>query len=199
MENITTAMDFGYSRVSTREQNEARQVEAFRERGIRESNIIIEKLSGKNLERPKLTALLDKVRPGDSVTVLSIDRLGRNTKDVLDIVERLERRGVKLVSIREGLDTNTPVGKCVLTILASIAQLERDNILERQYEGIAIAKREGRYTGRRPKELADWSAIYDEWRRGELSAGRAAKLLGISRSTFYRRTKLEESRDIIDF
>lgn len=199
MENITTAMDFGYSRVSTREQNEARQVEAFRERGIRESNIIIEKLSGKNLERPKLTALLDKVRPGDSVTVLSIDRLGRNTKDVLDIVERLERRGVKLVSIREGLDTNTPMGKCVLTILASIAQLERDNILERQYEGIAIAKREGRYTGRRPKELADWSAIYDEWRRGELSAGRAAKLLGISRSTFYRRTKVEESKDIIDF
>lgn len=199
MENITTAIDFGYSRVSTREQNEARQVEAFRERGIRESNIIIEKLSGKNLERPKLTALLDKVRPGDSVTVLSIDRLGRNTKDVLDIVERLERRGVKLVSIREGLDTNTPMGKCVLTILSSIAQLERDNILERQYEGIAIAKREGRYTGRRPKELADWSAIYDEWRRGELSAGRAAKLLGISRSTFYRRTKLEERSDIIDF
>lgn len=199
MENITTAIDFGYSRVSTREQNEARQVEAFRERGIRESNIIIEKLSGKNLERPKLTALLDKVRPGDSVTVLSIDRLGRNTKDVLDIVERLERRGVKLVSIREGLDTNTPMGKCVLTILASIAQLERDNILERQYEGIAIAKREGRYTGRRPKELADWSSIYDEWRRGELSAGRAAKLLGISRSTFYRRTKLEERSDIIDF
>lgn len=199
MENITTAIDFGYSRVSTREQNEARQVEAFRERGIRESNIIIEKLSGKNLERPKLTALLDKVRPGDSVTVLSIDRLGRNTKDVLDIVERLERRGVKLVSIREGLDTNTPMGKCVLTILSSIAQLERDNILERQYEGIAIAKREGRYTGRRPKELADWSSIYDEWRRGELSAGRAAKLLGISRSTFYRRTKLEERSDIIDF
>ena len=159
METITTAIDFGCSRVSTKEQNEARQIEAFRERGIKESNIIIEKLSGKNMERPKLAALLDKVRAGDSVTVLSIDRLGRNTKDVLELVERLEHKGVKLISIKEGLDTNTPVGKCVLTILASIAQLERDNILERQQEGIAIAKREGRYTGRRPKELSDWDGI----------------------------------------
>lgn len=192
------AKRFGYSRVSTAEQNEARQVEALLKQGIDREDIITDKASGKDTDRPGLKALLDKVRAGDTVVVLSIDRLGRNTKDVLNIVEVLQNKGVKLVSIHEGLDSSTPMGKCVLTILASFAELERANILERQIEGIAIAKREGRFQGRRPKELPELTSIYEEWRRGDLSSVRAAKLLGVSRSTFYRRVKQHEDGLIID-
>lgn len=189
---------FGYARVSTADQNEARQMEALLERGIERGDITVEKRSGKNMERPGLLALLDKVRAGDTVTVLSIDRLGRSTKDVLNTVETLEGKGVKLVSINDGLDSATPMGKCVLTILASFAELERANILERQAEGIAIAKREGRFQGRKRKELTNLGQIYGEWRQGDLSCARAAILLGVSRSTFYRRAKQYEGEQVID-
>lgn len=189
---------FGYGRVSTQVQNEARQVEALLNQGIEREDIITDKASGKNTDRPGLKGLLEKVRAGDTVVVVSIDRLGRNTKDVLNIVEKLQGKGVKLVSLHEGFDTSTPMGKCVLTVLAGFAELERANILERQAEGIAIAKREGRFQGRRPKELPELEDIYNEWRRGDLSIVRAAKLLGVSRSTLYRRIQQYEGGQIID-
>lgn len=174
---------FGYIRVSTAEQNEARQVEALTRQGVEKEDIVIEKRSGKDMERPGLCALLGKVRAGDTVVVQSIDRLGRSTKDVLNIVEALTKKKVQLLSIKENLDTSTDTGKFILTILASFAELERANILERQREGIVIAKREGRYKGRKKKELPGLEYYYFECQDGKMSLTRAAKLLGVSRST----------------
>lgn len=189
---------FGYVRVSSAEQNEARQLEALTAHGIAAEDITTDKLSGKNMDRPGLAALLEKVRAGDIVTVTSIDRLGRNTKDVLSIVEQLDSKGANLVCLQQKLDTSTPIGKCVLTILASFAEMERANIRQRQAEGIAIAKREGRFKGRGKKKLNELETIYTKWRQNDITASQGAKLLDISRSTFYRRMKQHEDEWYID-
>ncbi len=173
-------------------------MEALAAYGLRREDITVEKLSGKDRNRPGLESVLGKVRAGDMVVVSSIDRLGRNTRDILNIVAELETKGATLVCLNQNLDTSTPIGKCVLTILASFAEMERNNIKERQAEGIALAKRDGRYKGRGKKNLPELEGIWGKWRRGEVSAGQAAKLLGVSRSTFYRRVELLEESQIID-
>ncbi len=195
---MAEGMRFGYVRVSTIEQNEGRQMETLTAYGLRREDITVEKLSGKDRNRPGLESLLGKVRAGDSLVVTSIDRLGRSTRDILNIVAELDDKGVTLVCLNQSLDTSTPMGKCVLTILASFAELERNNIKERQAEGIALAKREGRYKGRGKKALPELEAIWGKWKRKEVSAAQAAKLLDVSRSTFYRRVGQLEETQIID-
>ena len=177
-------MKVGYVRVSTQGQNTARQEVLMQELGV--EKVFLDKQSGKDTARPELKKMMEFVREGDVVIVESISRFARCTRDLLDLVEQLSRKGVAFVSKKEALDTSTPSGRFVLTIFGAIAQLERESILQRQKEGIAIAKAQGKYTGRPPKTYPDLGAVLEAWRRGEISVGQARKQLGVSKSTFYR-------------
>lgn len=184
----------GYVRVSTEEQNEARQ-EAIMER-LEVSKVFIEKLSGKDTNRPQLKAMLEYVREGDTVVVESYSRLARNTKDLLSIVDELSSKGVQFISQKENIDTTTPQGRLMLTIFAGLAQFERECMLERQREGIAIAKAEGKYRGRQPITI-DWEQfkiVYDKWKGGNITARKAMEELGLKPNTFYRRVKEYEEK-----
>ena len=146
-------MKVAYVRVSTEEQNEARQIEALKKHGI--EKWFTEKISGKSMDRPQLQAMLDYVREGDTVYIHDFSRLARSTRDLLEIVERLQAKSVHLVSNKENLDT----GKLMLTMIAAINEFERQNLLDRQREGIAIAKRNGIYKGRKkvPRQMTSQS------------------------------------------
>ena len=179
-------MKIGYIRVSTEEQNTARQEVLLRELGVDE--IFIDKASGKNADRPELTRVMEYVRRGDTVIVESISRFARNTRDLLDLVERLTEKQVEFVSRKEAIDTTTPTGKFMLTVFAAVAELERAYILQRQREGIAIAKEQGKYTGRKPQPLPDnFERVVARWRAGEVTAAEAMRQTGLKPNTFYRR------------
>lgn len=180
-------MKIGYVRVSTEEQNTARQEIMLRELGVDE--LFIEKASGKNADRPELRRMMEYVRRGDTVIVESISRFARNTRDLLDLVERLTEKQVEFVSRKEAIDTTTPTGKFMLTVFAAVAELEREYILQRQREGIAIAKQQGKYRGRPPKAYPDFERIAARWQKGEITAVQAMKQLGMSKTRFYERVK----------
>lgn len=172
----------GYIRVSAADQNEARQLEAIGD----VDETFTDKASGKNTDRPALEALIKHVRKGDVVKVKSVDRLARSTVDLLAILERIQDKGASVVFLEnDSLNTDTPQGEFMLTILAAVAQLERATIRERQLEGIAIAKKAGKYRGRKPA-LTDDQA--DELTR-RLEAGESVAALareyGVSRQTVY--------------
>ncbi len=184
-------MKVGYARVSTKEQNEARQILAFEELGIEKENIYLDKQSGKNTERPKLKEMLAFIRRDDIIIVESISRIARNTKDLLTIVETINSKGAEFVSMKESLDTRTPTGKFMLTVFGAMAELEREYILGRQAEGIAIAKEQHKFKGK-PKMVIDEDAFKKEckrWRNGEQTATEAMKRLNLKPNTFYRRVK----------
>lgn len=185
-------MKVGYVRVSSVEQNEARQMEALEKMNI--EKWYIEKISGKDMKRQQLQLMLDFVREGDEVYVMDFSRLSRSVQDLLGIVDLLNKKKVKLVSLKENLDTSTPTGKLMLTMIGAIAEFERMNILERQREGIAIAKREGKYKGKKCKQLDNWDEVYSSWKAGEITAVAASKLLGINRATFYQRVKKQSMK-----
>ena len=180
-------MKIGYIRVSTREQNIARQEILMEELGVEE--VFIDKQSGKDANRPELQKMMDYVRKGDIVIVESISRFARNTRDLLELVERLTSKGVEFVSKKEAIDTTTPTGKFMLTIFGAVAELEREYILQRQREGIAIAKEQGKYTGRKSIQPVNFDAVVEQWMNGEITAVEAMKVLGLSKSTFYRKVK----------
>lgn len=187
-------MKIGYIRVSTKEQNTARQEFLMEELGV--EKVFIDKATGKNTDRPQLKELLSFAREGDIVVVESISRFARNTKDLLSLIENLSNKGVEFVSKKESIDTTTPTGKFMLTIFGAVAELEREYILQRQKEGIAIAKAEGKYKGRKKRTLKNFDDIYARWKAGELLAVQAIEMLGVSNSTFYRRVREKERRGL---
>lgn len=183
-------MKIGYVRVSTQEQNTIRQEVLMEELGVEE--IYIDRMSGKSTERPGLQRMMEYVRGGDTVIVESISRFARNTRDLLDLVEQLTVAGVEFVSKKEAIDTTTPSGKFMLTIFAAVAELERDSILQRQKEGIAIAKARGVYKGRKPIQHPEFHKVVTLWRKGEITAVEAMRRLDMKPSTFYRKVKALE-------
>lgn len=187
-------MKVGYIRVSTAEQNTARQEEIMAQLGVEKS--YTEKISGKNTDRPQLQLMLDFVRNGDTVIVESYSRLARSTKDLFDILDKLESKDVKFISHKENIDTSTPQGKLMLTIFAGLAEFERENMLVRQREGIEIAKVEGKYKGRQPKQLENFEEIYKSIKDGEITHTDASVALGVSRSTLYRKINQYESTSV---
>ena len=174
-------MQLAYVRVSTVEQNEQRQIEAMNRYNI--EKWFVEKVSAKDTNRPKLQELLTFAREGDVIHIHDFSRLARSTKDLLDIVEQLNAKGITLVSNKENIDTSTPTGKLMLTMIGAINEFERTNLLERQREGIAIAKREKRYKGRKAVNIPDFEQHYQRYMNREVSKSQLAKELNISRPT----------------
>ena len=180
-------MRVGYCRVSTAEQNTARQEVLLESLSV--ERVFVDRCSGKNTDRTTLREMLAFVREGDTVVVESISRLARNTKDLLELIDKFAEQNVGFVSQKENIDTTTPTGKFILTVFGAIAELERDYILQRQAEGIAIAKAKGVYKGRKPIECPDFDKVHRQVELGELSATDAFKKLNISKSSWYRRVR----------
>lgn len=180
-------MKIGYIRISTTDQNTARQEVLMEQLGVDE--VFIDRMSGKNAQRPGLQKMMEYVRRGDTVVVESISRFARNTRDLLDLIEQLKKKGVEFISQKEDIDTSTPSGKFVLVVFSAISELERESILQRQREGIAIAKANGIYKGRKPIQRPEFPAVVSEWRQGKITAAEAQRRLSMSSSTFYRKVK----------
>lgn len=190
MNRTTKVQKVGYIRVSTIEQNTESQKSVLQNLGM--DKFFEEKVSGKNTNRPQLQAMLDYVREGDTVYVKDLSRLARNTKDLLDIVEYLNNKGVGLFSIKENIDTTSNFGKLMITFLAAIYEFERANLLERQRDGIAVAKKQGKYKGRKqvPKP-ANFKEVYQKWLNRQITSISAIRELNISEYAFYKFVKEE--------
>lgn len=194
---------YGYIRVSSRDQNEDRQVIAMREFGIAEKNLVIDKQSGKDFARPGYRRLLRKLKPNDTLVIKSIDRLGRNYDEVLEQWRLLTKEkqvdsvvlDMPLLDTRKGRDLiGTLISDIVLQLLSYVAQTEREFIHQRQAEGIAAAKARGVKFGRKPKERpAEYEHLRDEWRAGRISARAAARQLGVAHRTFMKWVEQENS------
>ena len=195
-----TGSIYGYVRVSTREQNEDRQLIALREGGVSDKNIFMDKQSGKDFERPQYKKLLRKMKKDDLLYIKSIDRLGRNYSEILEQWRILTKeKGIDIVvldmpllDMRNGKDLmGTFIADLVLQILSFVAQSERENIRRRQAEGIAAAKKRGVRFGRPRAEVPeDFAAIVQEWKKGCITIDEALQKSQISKSTFYRRIKI---------
>ena len=177
--------NIGYIRVSTIDQNEARQLEGLKKYNL--DKIFIEKKSGKNTaERPKFMEMLEYAREDDTIYILDFSRISRSTADLLKLLEELEVRKIKLVSLKENLDTSTPTGKLMVTVIAAINQFLREITLENQREGIEIAKKEGKYKGRKPIEKPEnWNAVIEKYYQNFITAAEAMKELNLKKTAFY--------------
>ncbi len=183
----------GYTRVSSTGQNLARQDVLMRQLGV--VRIYTDEVSGKDTEnRPALQEMMAAFQPGDTLIVESISRFARNTKDLLILVDELEAKGVNFVSKKEQFDTSTPAGRLMLTVFAAIAQLEREYINDRAREGIAIAKAQGRYTGknhrgraRLPVDTELFERTYQSWETGKATQAQAAQILGLTQQILGQR------------
>lgn len=189
-------MEYGYVRVSTKEQNEDRQMVAMREFGVKDSNVMLDKQSGKDFERPGYRRLVHRLKAGDTLVIKSIDRLGRNYDEILEQWRLLTKEkqvdivvlDMPLLDTRQGRDlTGALIADIVLQLLSYVAQTERELNRQRQAEGIAAAKANGVHFGRKCKDRGEnYDAVMAAWRRGELSGRAAARELGVAHGTFQR-------------
>ncbi len=177
-------MRLGYARVSTKEQNLDRQLEAA---GV--DKIFSDKISGAKESRPELDKLLATLREGDTVIVCSYDRLARSSKQLFDLAEKFEANGVALVSLKEGTDTSTPQGRFFFAMCAAMAQFERELIKERQAEGIAAAKARGRKFGRPATDASKMEKAIKLYCNGGISVSEICQSTGVSRAPLYRALK----------
>lgn len=192
---------YGYVRVSSRDQNEARQMIAMKEYGISEKNIFMDKLSGKDFNRPSYKRLIKRMEEGDIMVVKSIDRLGRNYEDIIEQWNMITKKkkcsiaviDMPLLDTRGGKDlTGTLISDIVLQLLSYVAQTERENIRQRQAEGIKAAIERGVKFGRKQMEMPkEFYILRERWKRGEISSRKAGEYLGISHQTFLRKVKEE--------
>lgn len=182
---------WGYARVSTVQQNLDRQLDMLKRYGV--EKIYKEKMTGTRRNRPELNRLLARMKQGDTVVIESLSRLGRSTKDLIELVELFEKRGVQLVSMKESIDTSTPVGKLLFTLMSAIAQFERDVIAERTNEGLVAARARG-HKGGRPRfdeqKLAQAVALYHD---GQYSVREIEQRTGVKKATLYRWLKTLEN------
>lgn len=191
-----TCQIYGYVRVSTKDQNEDRQMIAMLEFPVPEKNIIVEKQSGKDFNRPRYRRLIRKMKKGDLLVIKSIDRLGRNYEEIIQQWRYLTKeKGIDIVVLdmalldtREGKDlTGTLIADLVLQLLSYVAQTERENIRQRQKEGIQAAKRKGVQFGRPKIPVPDqFNELKQQWKNNEISSQQAASQLGVSHETFLR-------------
>lgn len=182
-----------YIRVSTVDQNLEQQKELLGKYGI--DRWYEEKASAKDTNRPKFQEMMDWVREGDTVYIRDFSRLARSTQDLLNITETLQEKGVNLVSDKENIDSSTPHGRLMLTMIGAINAFERENMLERQREGIAIAKERGAYKGRKHVEKpSNWDEVYEKWKSRGMTAKQAMEELGLKRTTFYKLVKEVEEQ-----
>lgn len=175
---------YGYARVSTQQQDLSRQLDLLNQYNCIE--ILTEKITGTKLDRPELTRLKDKLRPGDTLIIESFSRLGRSTKDLIEIVEYFENKDVKLISIKENFDTNTPQGKLMITVFQAFSQFERDLIVQRTKEGLESARARGRKGGRPKVKEKNIEKALNLYNSKEYSISEIVAMSGISQATLYR-------------
>ena len=185
----------GYVRVSTEGQETARQEELMKALGV--EKVFMEKVSGKNTERVEFQKMMSYLREDDTLYVESISRLSRSIRDLLKTIDELNERGVKFVSQKENIDTNSPQGRFMLSVFAALSELEREQTLQRQREGIEIAKAMGKYKGRKPIKIDEdkFAKLYKQWKAKEITAVEFRKKINLKTNTFYRRVKEYEMKN----
>ena len=178
---------FGYARVSTEQQNLARQIDMLKAYGV--DYIFNEKITGTKRDRPELLKLIDRIMEGNTVVIESLSRLGRSTKDLIELVELFDKKGVHLVSLKEQIDTSTPAGRLLFTLMSAIAQFERDVIAERTKEGLNAARARGRVGGRPKTDSQKLKQAIKLYQTKQYSIKEIEELTGIKKSTLYRNLK----------
>lgn len=189
------AHTYGYARVSTLDQNLDRQLDMLRRYGV--DKLFTEKMSGTKRERPELNKLIQSLMEGDTVVVESLSRLGRSTKNLIELVELFQERGIHLVSLKESVDTSTPSGKLLFTLMSAIAQFERDTIAERTNEGLRAARARGHVGGRPRADQQKVQQAISLYRTQQYTVSEIQDMTGIARSTLYRAMKQQDRADDI--
>jgi len=177
---------FGYGRVSTQTQELARQEDFFKCLGVDDENIYMEKMTGTKASRPHLDRLKDVVRKNDTVYIESLSRLGRSTKDLLALIDYFQNKGVTLVSHKENIDTSTPTGKLITTVMCALAEFERELIVERTQEGLKAARARGRKGGRKPKSEKEIKIALSMYDSKDFSISEICKRCNLSQGTLYK-------------